>query len=243
MIQVVWPIFHPTLVYGVLQTCSEAQSNFTTPVAATLESREPSNIVKWKVIALLSLSLLLLGIASAWVYFEGGLRNLALRAGIGAPAVVTQVQQLKQLTTVRYTLQRVVGLNEPREPLGEESILLMVEGQALAGVDLSCLRRNDLSFQGSSRIRINLPRAKLISVYLDEKQTKVWDRRVTWWTPWVAYDPELETKARLEALDDVKGAALKMGILDEAQRNAEAAIHDFFQTLHLEATFTTSSAT
>ena len=65
---------------------------------------------------------------------------------------------------------------------------------------------------------LRLPPAKLFHVFLDEKQTKVWDRHITWWTPWVPFDPDLEHKARLTAQEDVRAAALKMGILDEAHR-------------------------
>jgi hypothetical protein len=199
--------------------------------------------LKWKVAAIFSSSVLLLAIAAGIFYFNGSLRSGVLRSRLTAPAVVTQVQRLNELATVKYTIQRVVGLNEQKQPFGEESILLMVQGQAMAGVDLSGLNAGDLSFKRPGEVEVRLPPAKLVNVYLDEKQTKVWDRHITWWTPWVAYDPELETKARLAALDDVRSAALKMGILDEAHRNAEAAIQNFFRALHIQVTFSGSSAT
>lgn len=151
--------------------------------------------------------------------------------------VVTQVQRLNQLVTVKYSIQRVVGLREPKIPFGEESILLMVQGQALAGVDLSKLRPGDAKYISKNAIVITLPAAQLLNVYLEEKQTKVWDRQITWWTPWVPYDPDLEHKARLQALDDVRSAALQMGILDQAQTNAESSIRDFLAALQLSATF------
>ena len=72
---------------------------------------------------------------------------------------------------------------------------------------------------------------------IDDKQTKVWDRSITWWTPWVPYDPDLEHKARMQALDDVRSAALQMGILDQAQTNAEASIRDFLAALQISTTF------
>jgi hypothetical protein len=61
-------------------------------------------------------------------------------------------------------------------------------------------------------------------VYLDEKQTRVWDRSKTWWTPWVPYDPELEQKARMDALEAIQAAAVQMGIVSNAQQNAETTI-------------------
>lgn len=154
-------------------------------------------------------------------------------------AVVTQVKQLNQLVTVRYSIQRVVGITEPKDPFGTESILLMVQGEALAGVDLANMTPRDIIYSGVRSVKVILPRARLFSTFLDEKQTKVWDRHITWWTPWVPYDPELEHKARLSAVNDVRDAALAMGILDQAAKNAESVIKDFLRALNMDAIFET----
>jgi hypothetical protein len=152
-------------------------------------------------------------------------------------AVITQVRQLNQLVTVRYSIQRVVGLTEAKQPVGEESILLMVQGEADAGVDLAHLTRDDISYISERSVQVVLPPARLFNTYLDEKQTKVWDRHITWWTPWVPYDPDLEHKARLQGLADVRKAALEMGILDQAQKNAESAVRDLLGTFGIEVKF------
>ena len=193
--------------------------------------------MKWKVIAALSSSaflVLLITIFSySYVRYSFGIRRL------DAVSVITQIKQLKQLVTLRYSIQRVVGLREPKVPIGEESILLMVEGQALAGVDLAKLTVRDIRYTDKRSVTITLPAAKLFDTFLDEKQTKVWDRQITWWTPWVPFDPDLEHKARLQAIDDVRAAALRMGILSQAQTNAESAIRDLLTALDLRATFKT----
>jgi hypothetical protein len=54
---------------------------------------------------------------------------------------------------------------------------------------------------------------------------------------WVPYDPDLEHKARLQGLEDVRKAALQMGILDQAQKNAELAIRDLLGTFGIEVKF------
>lgn len=152
-------------------------------------------------------------------------------------AIVTQVKQLHELATVRYSVQRVVAMREPKVPVGEESLLLMVEGRATAGVDLAGLNRDRVQFLNSETVVIDLPPAKLFDVSLDEKQTRVWDRQVTWWTPWVPFNPDLEHQARLKAIDDVRAAAVKMGILKQAQHNAETAIHDVMDLVGLHTSF------
>jgi hypothetical protein len=144
---------------------------------------------------------------------------------VDPPAVVIQVRALKELVTVHYLVQKVVGITESHRPLGEESLLLMVQGRAQAGVDLATITQYDVEVRGK-RIKIRLPHAEIFDVYLDEKNTKVWDRRITWWTPWVSPDPDLEHRARLAALDDIRKAALDMGILREAESNARTAIRD-----------------
>jgi hypothetical protein len=138
-------------------------------------------------------------------------------------AVVAQIQHLNQLATVRYTVQKVVGIREPKYPVGEESILLVVQARVEAGVDLSQLTARQVEVE-RDRVLVRLPPPQILSVSIDERETKVWDRTKTWWTPWVPYSKELEGRARTQGLEEAKKAALEMGILKNAQQNAEASI-------------------
>ncbi|MBV9443588.1 MAG: DUF4230 domain-containing protein [Acidobacteriaceae bacterium] len=148
-----------------------------------------------------------------------------------SPAIVSQVQRLSELVTVRYSIEKVVGMREEKSPVGEESILLLVRGRALAGIDLGALKPSDLTDLNDGSIRIRLPAPRIQTTYLDEEYTKVWDRSITWWTPWVTPDPDLEHKARMRALDEIRTEALEMGILAEAQRDAEADIRSLLNAL------------
>ena len=192
--------------------------------------------MKWKQPALISTTLLLLLIA---IFSYSHFANLPWSSrALDLPSVITQIKQLKQLVTVRYSIQRVIGMTESKDPFGSESILLMVGGEALAGVELAQLTPNDVVLSdGNRKALIALPPAKLLDTYLDEKQIKVWDHHVTWWTPWVPFNPDLEHKARLQALNEVRSAALSMGILDQAQRNAETAIRDFLAAFGIQVQF------
>jgi hypothetical protein len=84
-------------------------------------------------------------------------------------------------------------------------------------------------------VTVRLPRPKVLHVYLDEKQTRVWDRSKTWWTPWEPYDPELDQKARLAALEAIQAAALQMGILSNAQDNAENTVQKALRAGNVES--------
>lgn len=147
------------------------------------------------------------------------------------------MHKLNQLVTVRFSIQRVVGIREQKVPVGEESILLMVQGEVLAGVDLDRVRDRDISYTGTRSVVIALPPARLFNSFLDESQTKIWDRHITWWTPWVPYNPDLEHKARLQAIADVRDAALKMGILERADKNAQLSLRELFSALNLQMNF------
>lgn len=181
----------------------------------------------------IALVVVLLAAAVIWKYV------ILKRYGteFNGPAILTQVQKLSDLVTVRYSIQRVVGLTEQKQPFGSESILLMVQGEAQAGIDLSKIKPENVQLLPDGSVEIALPPAKLTNAFLDENQIKVWDRSITWWTPWVPYDLDLEHKARLQALDDVRSAALKMGILNQAQRNAEVSIRDLLGALHLQVKY------
>jgi Protein of unknown function (DUF4230) len=139
-------------------------------------------------------------------------------------AVVTQVRQLSQLATVEYTIQKVVGLKEEKQPVGSESILLIVQARVQGGVDLASLRAGDVTVGSDGTVALRLPPAKILNLSIDEKETKVWDRQKTWWAPWIPYSLDLEQRARVTGIEAARQAALDMGILAQADRNAETSI-------------------
>jgi hypothetical protein len=185
-----------------------------------------------KFVAFLSTTCLICGLIAIIVYlrFFGG--NSAHRT-LDPPGVLKEVRRLNELVTVRYSIEKVVGMKEEKSPVGTESILLLVQGKVLAGVDLAELTPSDVTVQRDG-VHIRLTPPHIQEAYLDEKYTKVWDRSITWWTPWITPDADLEHKARLQALSDIKTSALEMGILGEAKRNAEADIRAILQALGID---------
>jgi hypothetical protein len=151
-------------------------------------------------------------------------RGVEQKPDLDPQAVVAQVRRLNQLSTVRYTVQKVIGLREQKQPIGEESILLIMQARVEAGIDLASLRQQDIFRRPDGALVLRLPAARILNVAVDEKETKVWNREKTWWTPWVPYSIDLEQRARVEGLESVKKAALNMGILKDAEQNAESSI-------------------
>lgn len=179
--------------------------------------------------------LLLLVLVALGGGFWLGRRQASTQQVTDLPAVLRQVQTLNQLVSVKYRIQKVVGLEEQKMPFGTEKLLLVVQADVLGGVDLGSLSVERLSVKQPNQIAVTLPAAQILHVVLDEKQTKVWDRQVTWWTPWVPYNPDLERQARLTAIESVKQSAAEMGILNDARRNAEQSIRRLLEALGFQA--------
>lgn len=161
----------------------------------------------------------LLVLTMIWMARQGG-----RRPQVDLPSILLQVRQMNQLTTVRYTVQKVIGLTEQKQPVGSEAILLIVQARVEAGVDLAGLRQEDVTVRVDGTVVVRLPAAKVLNVTVDEAETKVWDRSKTWWTPWVPYGLDLEQRARRAGVEAIEKAALEMGILGQAERNAETSI-------------------
>jgi hypothetical protein len=190
----------------------------------------------WKRIKFYTVSAIIIALSVTCVYlYYFGRHEPVVRRVVDAPAVVEEIQRLNELVTVKYNIQKVIGLQEEKVPFGSEQVLLMVQADVLGGVDLAMLSTNDVHVEGESVVVARLPAATVMHVYVDEKQTRVWDRSKTWWTPWAPYDPELEQKARLAALEAAQAAAVEMGILSNAQENAEKTVREFLHAMGAES--------
>ena len=129
----------------------------------------------------LAIGLVLIAIGASWWLVR---RAPSVRR-LEPPAILTQVRQLNQLASVKYTVQKVVAIREQKQPVGSESILLILQASVEAGVDLAALRPEDVSVGPDGGMVIRLPHAQILHISVDEKETKVWDRQKTWWTPWI----------------------------------------------------------
>lgn len=178
--------------------------------------------------------------SSIWIAAAFALIVLAVYFRLGSPRnyldpplVVREIRGMNELTTVKYVMQKVVGIKEDKSPVGQEFLLLMVQGEVLAGIELGRVQSGDIRMAGRT-MEIRLPRPAVLNVFLDEGQTKVWDRHVTWWTPWVGFNPDLETRARRQALADMRESAIQSGILKEARARAETALASLFRAAGME---------
>jgi hypothetical protein len=169
--------------------------------------------------------------------------------GIGsAPKVyntatlLQQVQALSQLVTVKYVMEKVVILEVPpgstvgKMFAGDSRVLMLAHGIVKGGIDLGRLDQGDLVVS-EKRIVIKLPPAQITDAYLDDKQTRVIERKTGGLWPFDNKDldnKDLEQTARQQAVEDISRAARNSGILKDADERARAQLTQLFLQLGFE---------
>ena len=151
------------------------------------------------------------------------------------PVVVEGIQELDQLATVRWTesvpVTREAGGSGLERIFSGEKVLLIATGEVEAGVNLAGIGKGDVLVNGES-VTIRLPEPKILSVSLDEEQTRVYDRDFSPLN--LRPDDDLVEEARAAAVEEIEQAAQKNDILKTAERNAENSIRAFVTSLGFE---------
>ena len=140
--------------------------------------------------------------------------------------VIKQIQSLNELSTVRYTLEKVVILEDVKW-YGGNRVVLVASGVVKAGVDLGKLSENDIRISDSI-LTIKLPRAEVLDAYLKDRETQVLDRSTGLFRE---FDKDLEQEARKQAVGQMLVAARKNGILADADERAALQLQLFFGKL------------
>ena len=150
---------------------------------------------------------------------------------ISQPTVIASIQRLARLESVVYTMDKVVEGNRTSEYLPDiltgDKLLMVVHGQAVAGVDLSQMQASSVQVDGRSVI-LTMPPAQLLSVSLDNSKTRVYSRTTGLLVP---ADPNLESEVREKAEGDLKQSALDSGILTTAEANARTTLTTMLHSL------------
>jgi len=208
----------------------------TEPQPARVERARP---LSWfpAVLAGVVLTLVAIGV-TVWIFAGLGLLQLgrmlhggAVHISVDQPTVVRQIRGLERLETVSYTMDKIVSgeRDNPIFPqfLAGDRLLLVVHGEAIAGVDLSKLQPSDVTVRGDS-VRVHLPPAEIFTTSLDNTKTKVYSRDTGLFS---SPDPNLEGEVREEAERQLRQAALDDGILKTANANARQTITNILKSL------------
>ena len=130
--------------------------------------------------------------------------------------VVRQIQSLNELVTVKFSLEKVVVLEDAKW-YGDNRVTLVAHGTVKAGIDLQKLQPGDIAIS-DRKIRLTLPPASVTDAYLNDRETQVLERSTGMMR---VFDKTLEQEARKQAVGHLIVAAKKSGIVAEAQDRAK----------------------
>ena len=154
--------------------------------------------------------------------------------------LVTQIKELSRLETASMRVMHVSTVTQsygaiPNQLMGDEMTFLAV-GDVIAGVDLSLLKEDDIRYAGNGVLAIDLPPPMILVVRVDNQESRVLNRDTGLLR---RADIHLETRARARAEANIRNEATRKGILQLADRNAQAKLADFlgkvgFQQIRFE---------
>lgn len=143
---------------------------------------------------------------------------------------ITQVQALARLETIQYSIEKVITAEVGQGTFGflfGDKLLFVAHGTVIAGIDMGKVQASDMQLQ-NGQLRVNLPASEVFVATLDNDKSYVYDRQTGALT---RGDQNLETTARQAAEEEIRKAAVADGILDVAEKNADAYLSKFFAAL------------
>jgi hypothetical protein len=135
------------------------------------------------------------------------------------PIVVDpKLRALGRLETAQYVMQVVIDLErEPsnvwQQAFGTDQLLLIAEGQVVAGFDLTRIQADDVVVQDKS-VSLTLPPPEILYFGVDEDRTYVYERKTGFL---VRPDETLETEARRRAQGELVNWALEHQVFEKAE--------------------------
>lgn len=146
-------------------------------------------------------------------------------------AVILQIRTLNRWETASYTVQQIIDNgtsgNVFQQFLFGNRILLIAQGTVIAGFDLANIPNNSIQVSGKS-ITLQLPAPEILSASLDESQTRVYDSQKGLLVP---SNNNLESEARVSAVNKIQQAACSEGVLTTASGNAKKQLTTMMQAL------------
>ncbi len=146
--------------------------------------------------------------------------------------IITEVRLLGRLETVKYMASTIIDLE--RQPntvwdkvLGTDKLLLLAEGEVVAGFDMARVTREDIVVEGN-RVTITLPPPEIFYSKIDNQRTRVYERTTGLFRQ---PDPAIESEARQLAEQAMMDRALEGEILRQAEMSGRVQIEAFLRAL------------
>lgn len=171
-----------------------------------------------------------IGFLTVFVY-NTFVKQSAYKINTNGTAVVKEVRKLQRLETASYTVEKIIDAgtsgNRFQEFLFGDKILLVANGQIVAGFDFAQVNEGDVVVNGQS-ITLSLPAPQILFTRLDNEKTRVYDRRTGVLS---RGEKDLEAEARSAAELSLRDAACEAGILASAEENGRKQMTAFLSAL------------
>lgn len=155
----------------------------------------------------------------------------------GSPDVIVAMRDLSKLETSSFHVEKVIEITDNQKSVwglvdSKDALLLVAVGEVVAGVDLEKLEGAAVSSDWPKKsVNVTLPAPEIFFSRLDNAATHVYSRS----TDTLAKRNEnLEARARLEAENSMREAAIKGGILLRARAQAERTVRATLRSLGFE---------
>ena len=155
---------------------------------------------------------------------------------VDRPAVIKEIKALSRLETAGYTIEKVIEAGQEGSAIYNllvgDTILLIANGQVIAGFDLAKLRDEDIILSEDGKTAtITLPPAEILLSRLDNEKTRVYDRQRGVLT---RGNVDLESEARRVAEQEILRAACDDGILTRAAEEGKTRMGGLVRALGFE---------
>ncbi|MDF1515148.1 MAG: DUF4230 domain-containing protein, partial [Anaerolineae bacterium] len=133
--------------------------------------------------------------------------------------------------TAQYTLRDIVQMEDAPdnilEQLSVDKLLLIAEGEVVAGFDLARVTEDDIVAIHDT-VLLFLPSPEILYTRIDNEGTYVFERETGLFR---RPDPDLETAARRLAEQQIRDWALERGILEDAEEFGVFYMENFLHAL------------
>ena len=144
--------------------------------------------------------------------------------------VLSKIVHIQELATVKYNYAGVIGYKDNFKilnisvPLTDKYFLLKYNGYLKAGVDFSRIKVNI----NGENVHVSMPRAQIFDIVIDENSIKVYNESDNAFNPIKIQDYK---KALMNEKETMSQDAIKQGLLNDANRQAELAIKSLLEEM------------
>ncbi len=137
--------------------------------------------------------------------------------------VLKEITAMGKLELVKYNFKDVVEHEVIKEWMPDPKAVLIISGEAIGCIDLGKVQAKDI-VEDANTVIIYLPKPELCVYKINHDQSKVYDVQYAF-----TDEAQLVNDAFMAAEKQIEKSALKMGILDQTQKNAEKILLSFLE--------------